>query len=167
MSIKRSLLIAAGVVPLSTLAAIIFIGTPTNPEPAPTKTSTPVWNDNLPGEVFTWNCESAVQRPEEIVLPCADAGIYVDQIKWSTWKRLGAVGTGVFHINDCDPDCADGTMHQAPVRVELSNLERYKGKYFLRTLEIISKDGKNLPEQQSNSYTWDVMEFAEMMNWQD
>jgi hypothetical protein len=157
LSIKRSLLIAAGVVPLSTLAAIIFLG----------GSSTPAPTMPLVGEVFTWNCESRVQKPSEIVLPCADAGIYVDQIQWSTWERAGAVGAGIFHVNDCDPDCADGTMHQAPVRVELRNFEKYKGKYYLRTLEITSKDGKNLPEQQSTSYTWDVMEFAEMMNWED
>jgi hypothetical protein len=92
--------------------------------------------------------------------------MYVDQILWSEWNQTGARGTGTYNVNDCEPDCADGTMLRGPVDITLSNPTEYKGKFYLRTLVINSADGKNLPKMTSETYEWDVMEFAERMGWE-
>jgi len=53
----------------------------------------------------------------------------------------------------------------APVKIALSDLSSRKGKNYLRTLDIITQDGKDFPWGRANSLQWDVMEFAEMMDW--
>ncbi|CAN2190295.1 hypothetical protein MCEMRE182_00500 [Candidatus Nanopelagicaceae bacterium] len=115
-------------------------------------------------EVLTWDCEYPETKPESIMITCGDGGMYVDRIEWSSWEATGAHGTGFYNVNDCDPDCADGKMHKARVKVELSGLTIVQGKNFLRTMEIQTLDGKNLPESSQSHYIWDVMEFEEMMN---
>lgn len=116
-----------------------------------------------PSQVFTWDCEIPVQKPKAITFTCGDGNMYVEDIDWSRWDSKRATGTGKYTTNTCDPDCADGTFISAPVKITLSHLTERKKKFYLRTLEIQSKDGKNLPKMQSNSYEWDVMEFVEMM----
>lgn len=118
---------------------------------------------NLPTEVYTWDCEYPEQKPEAITLTCADGGQYVDDITWDTWSSSGAQGTGVYHVNDCDPNCAEGNFLSAPVTIQLSDLSTYRGKNYLRTMTFETTGGENLPNSGQSFYQWDVMEFAEMM----
>jgi hypothetical protein len=39
---------------------------------------------------------------------------------WSTWNSAEAAGTGTEKIDDCNPNCAAGTLHPVAVRVTLS-----------------------------------------------
>jgi hypothetical protein len=39
---------------------------------------------------------------------------------WTAWDSTQADGTGTEKIDDCDPDCAAGTLHDVAVRVALS-----------------------------------------------
>jgi hypothetical protein len=54
----------------------------------------------------------------------------------------------------------------AAVKLTLSNLTELNDKYYLRTLDITTSDGKDFPWGKAGSFQWDVMEFAEMMNGQ-
>jgi hypothetical protein len=150
MSTRRKF-IAAGAVVIAALAAIFSIQS----------AQTPAINSS---EIYTWDCEYPTQKPEAITFTCADGNMYVDLILWSEWNQTGARGTGTYNVNDCEPDCADGTMLRGPVDITLSNPTEYKGKFYLRTLVINSADGKNLPKMTSDTYEWDVMEFAERIN---
>ena len=40
---------------------------------------------------------------------------------WTTWNASEAVGAGTEKIDDCNPNCAAGTLHAVAVRVTLSN----------------------------------------------
>ncbi len=151
---KRRKFIAAGAIAPFALAAIFSIQ---SAQTAAISSS----------EIFTWDCEYPTQKPEAITFTCADGNMYVDQISWSKWNTTGARGTGTYNVNDCDPDCADGTMLRGPVDITLSDPTEYKGKFYLRTLVINSADGKNLPKMTSDTYEWDVMEFAERMGWDE
>ena len=115
-------------------------------------------------EVYTWDCEIPEQRPEQITLTCADGGMSVNRIEWSRWDESGAEGKGFYSVNDCDPNCADGKMLEMPVRIWLRDLVMHEGKKYLRTLEINSISGENLPQSGESSLEWDVMEFMEMMS---
>jgi hypothetical protein len=44
-------------------------------------------------------------------------------------------------------------------------LAAVEGKNYLRTLDITTQDGKDFLWGRANSLQWDVMEFAEMMDW--
>lgn len=116
-------------------------------------------------DIYTWDCESPVQKPTTIMIMCGDGGIFIEKITWKTWSAQGATGAGTWGENLCDPNCAEGEIVYAPVNVVLSNLSARKGKNYLRTLDITTQDGKDFPWGRANGFQWDVMEFAEMMNW--
>ena len=120
-------------------------------------------NTLTPKQVLTWDCETAEYKPESITITCADGGIFVEKIQWSTWSQEGAAGTGIFSENLCQPNCAEGKRITAQVILTLSNLAELKGKHYLRTLDIRTVDGKDLPWGSTNGFEWDVMEFVQSM----
>lgn len=117
-----------------------------------------------PSQLYTWDCELPVHKPDAITLTCGDGGMYLDHIDWSRWDARKAQGSAIFNINECDPSCAEGKFLHTPVNISLTKIQEYKGKHFLRTLVIRTNDGKNLPMFGSDTYQWDVMEFEEMIN---
>ena len=112
-------------------------------------------------DVLTWDCESAVYKPESITLTCADGGWSIQAITWTKWTEKGAEGTGTWRENLCKPNCAEGEIVEAKVQVSLSDLTPYKGKFYLRTIDIVTPDGKDFPWGRSGLIKWDVMEFIE------
>ncbi len=116
-----------------------------------------------PKQVLTWDCETAQYKPESITITCADGGIFVEMIQWSSWSQDGAAGTGIFSENLCQPNCAEGKRVTAPVKLTLSNLTELKGKHYLRTLDISTSDGKDFPWGGADGFQWDVMEFVQSM----
>ena len=114
--------------------------------------------------VWTYDCEFPVQRPDQIMLTCADGGMIVTDIKWQTWDAKGAVGTGIYSQNMCEPSCAEGKRVDVPARLKLSELFEYKGRKVLRALDITAVSGRELPNGTAG-FTWDVAEFAVRMNW--
>lgn len=143
---KKKIIAASALLALFALAAIFL-----SPHEVPVIS---------PSQVYTWDCELPVQKPNAITLTCGDGGMYVDHIDWSRWDAKGAKGRGVYSVNDCDPSCADGTFLHVTVSVTLVDLEQFKGKHFFRMLVIRTNDGKNLPMLDSDNYEWDIMEFA-------
>lgn len=114
--------------------------------------------------IWTYDCEFPVQRPEQIMLTCADGGMIVTDIKWQSWDANGATGTGTYSQNMCDPSCAEGKRVDVPVRIKLSDLFEYKGRNLLRSLDIEAVSGRELPNGNTR-ISWDVAEFAVRMNW--
>lgn len=159
---KRSkALLGAGVVLVTTalvnpLSTAFF--TEKRVEPAPTKSYAKVEG------IWTYDCEFPIQRPEQIMLTCADGGIIVTDIKWQSWDAKGAAGAGIYSQNMCDPNCAEGKRVDVPVIVNLSELFEYKGRNVLRTLDIEAVSGRELPDGTAGCM-WDVAEFAVKMNW--
>ena len=127
-------------------------------EPAPIKSYAKVEG------IWTYDCEFPVQRPEQIMLTCADGGMIVTDINWQSWDATGATGTGTYSQNMCEPSCAEGKRVDVPVIVNLSELFEYKGRNVLRALDIKAVSGRELPNGTAG-FTWDVAEFAVRMNW--
>lgn len=153
---KSRTIFVAGAVFLSAALATNYLVTQPE-EPAAIKLK--------PTEVLTWDCEFPEYKPKAITFTCADAGLYVDKIKWTSWSQYGATGTGIFYENLCEPSCAEGKQVSEAVKVELSNLTPRKGKFYLRTLDIKTVTGKDFTWGRAGTYQWDVMEFIEHMNW--
>lgn len=57
-------------------------------------------------QVYTWDCETPVQKPEAITFTCADDNMYIVRIDWSQWDEQGAKGAGYYNANTCEPSCA-------------------------------------------------------------
>lgn len=65
-----------------------------------------------------------VTTPKSIVVTCADAGVSINKIAWTSWDRAGARGTGVLAWNTCLPKtCVAGIVRKYPVRITLSGLD--------------------------------------------
>jgi len=118
-----------------------------------------------PSQILTWDCEYPEYKPETIMIYCGDGGAYISKINWTSWSQDGARGMGEFYRNLCKPDCADGKIVHAPIIVSLRDLTSRKGKFYLRTLDMRSANGKDFPWGESGTFNWDVLEFAEQMNW--
>jgi hypothetical protein len=58
------------------------------------------------------NCSfKPVVEPSTYVIACADYGIYLQGLHWTSWTAKEASGYGTFWENDCTPSCADGHFH--------------------------------------------------------
>jgi hypothetical protein len=114
-------------------------------------------------EVLTWDCESAVYKPESITLTCADGGMTVGEIKWQRWDTGEAIGTGIYIENSCQPDCARGKFVQTPVTISLTNLIEYKSKFHLKDLAITPTNGKNFPNG-NKLIIWDLSEYPDTIS---
>ena len=96
-----------------------------------------------PEDVFVFDCETVDRKTSSMTTYCADFGIAVWKIKWSTWSASGAEGSGIYMANDCDPNCAEGQYLEVPVNVYLSDLTTDGKNYFLNTATIVPKSLKD------------------------
>lgn len=60
------------------------------------------------------DCSTPSVRPVSIVVTCADAGIVLEDLRWTQWDDTSAVGTASLTYNECRPNCAQG--HNRTVR---------------------------------------------------
>lgn len=114
--------------------------------------------------IYTYDCEILEQRPEQLTKFCADAGVYVYDIKWERWGYNGAEGTGTYSENLCEPSCAEGRRVEEQVDIYLSGIEIIDGRRVLRYLSVNTRNGILLPNGDPYD-NWDVAEFA--MNMKD
>ena len=105
-------------------------------------------------QVYVYNCGIVDYKPSSLTKFCADAGVGVGGIQWDTWGAEGATGVGKYWINPCNPDCAQGKLQYADVKVNLSKSVADKGKKVLSQIEVVSADGKKLPLGTSASDRW-------------
>ncbi|MCW2936572.1 MAG: putative molecular chaperone with protein kinase domain [Actinomycetia bacterium] len=54
-----------------------------------------------------------------------DGSAYVDKINWSSWGGSRAAGSGTLELNNCNPNCAQGTFTGYPATVTLDGLKPY------------------------------------------
>lgn len=69
-----------------------------------------------------------VSKPSTITISCADAGVAITKITWSSWKAGSAKGRGTLTVNTCEPTCAAGNNETYPVRISLGGLASAPGK---------------------------------------
>ena len=88
---------------------------------------------------YVTDCMRARMRPDRIVFACADGNFYADHLEWRLWHVWRAAGRGLFHINDCKPDCANGTFHVRSGRIRLRSRIRCEGidKYVFDRARIV------------------------------
>lgn len=76
------------------------------------------------------NCmdkDKAQVKPGTIYLACADDGIGVAHLHWTSWTSELASAYGTAWVNDCKPDCAAGHIHHYPVVVVVWGSATVKG----------------------------------------
>ncbi|MGH2833912.1 MAG: hypothetical protein ACRDK2_14145 [Solirubrobacteraceae bacterium] len=83
------------------------------------------------------DCQRSQRQPSTVILTCADAGLSIQKITWSSFGGGTASGTGSAHINSCTPDCAAGKFGDYPVQITASKPKRCReGKSDYRQLKL-------------------------------
>ena len=74
------------------------------------------------------NCMDKAQvKPGTISLACADNGIGLTHLHWTSWTPQLASAYGTNWENDCKPSCAQGHIHNYPVVAVLWGSATVKG----------------------------------------
>lgn len=59
------------------------------------------------------------------IFTSADGSGYIKDLTWSSWGTATAQGAGILEIDDCNPNCAQGTYTGYPATITLSGLAPY------------------------------------------
>jgi hypothetical protein len=71
--------------------------------------------------ISIYDCgDTPVTEPGNILLACGDNSTGISNITWSQWNDIQAMGSGTAYVNDCNPDCQQGTLITSPVSVVLN-----------------------------------------------
>jgi len=95
---------------------------------------------------------SRSREPLSITLACADDGIGVQDMLWTSWTATAAKGSGLLWEKLCVPDCAAGRVGYYPVDVTLSSVRSSaKGHWFSEL--TVSWQGSRPPNQTPDTFT--------------
>ncbi len=127
---------------------------PSRASSTPVSPARPLATTPLPGIVADCGVSPARLgvRPAAIVLACADAGLGVQRLRWTSWTASGAAGHGVLYEHDCVPSCAaSGTWDHYQVAVTLSAVKASpKGPWFSRL--TVAWQGRRPPNSTPDSF---------------
>lgn len=100
--------VAAG---LAAAAGLTAASMTANAAPAPHKTPAM--------RIAVYDCANKPQvRPSQFDIFC-DGSAALSKLSWSNWTTTDATGTGVFYVNNCEPNCAAGKWSHQNVIVVL------------------------------------------------
>ena len=104
-----------------------------NPKPAattPAATPAPIQAAALPTvSTHSWIDGARAVEPSTIDLS-ADGNGDLNGLTWSSWTADRAEGSGSFNVNNCQPNCAEGTTVDVTVSVALSAPTSGSSPYF-------------------------------------
>jgi hypothetical protein len=86
--------------------------------------------------VYVSNCKTQVYQPKSITVYCADAGVVIGKIRYTTYNATTARGSGTSTVNLCDPNCAAGNTKTYRVRFTLSNVTQCGDSFQFRRLRM-------------------------------
>jgi len=82
-----------------------------------------------------------------------DGSGYVDGLSWTGWGTPRATSTGSLHVDNCTPNCAQGTYTAYPATVTLAGLTDYQGGVKAYSTIVVQSPSANL----TYTYTKDTV----------
>ena len=107
-----------------------------------------------PMNIYAVVCGYPEHKPDATTTTCADWGVQINRISWHSWDGYGARGSALWSVNQCEPDCANGTRIGTPVEVRLSKLMTDGKKFYLTSFDAFSED-------------YEPLEMGWTLPWQD
>jgi hypothetical protein len=101
-------------------------------------------------------------KPREIIYSGDGSGLFAGpkklshsfgSLKWSSWTATGATGSGANWLNNCKPDCAGGTYHGYPVKLQASRPQVIGGEDVFTRLKV-TYTGKKPGFVHRRTQTW-------------
>lgn len=90
---------------------------------------------------FPGNCERNQYQPKRIQVFCADGGMLITRIEYSSYGAKRAAGSGVARVNDCEPNCAAGNTSRHDVNLRLSRVRQCGDVPQFTRLRVTFPDG--------------------------
>lgn len=100
------------------VAAIVAVDVST------TAVASPVASESGKTPLLIANCFKPKFEPADVIIACGDASLGARGMTWSSWTKKSAIGTGTGQVNDCNPDCVQGTVKTAPMEIRLGKPQK-------------------------------------------
>jgi hypothetical protein len=69
-----------------------------------------------------FNCyHQPENKPDFYIIACTNVGSFIVSLSWTSWTATSATATGVQEVDNCTPDCTQGTFDPYPVSVTFSD----------------------------------------------
>lgn len=81
-------------------------------------------------------CKGQMKTEPRQILTSGDGSGFVKAITWTGWGTATATGKGTMEVDNCQPNCAQGTFTGYPATVTLTGLTRYGGKQGYATMTV-------------------------------
>lgn len=111
-------------------ASGIAQGTSPTSSPSP---SQPATQPTSPAADFTVcftptvTCNGEMKTEPTSIVNSGDGSVFVANITWTNWGLAIATGSGTLKVDNCNPNCAQGTLTGYPATITLSDLKPYGG----------------------------------------
>jgi hypothetical protein len=60
----------------------------------------------------------------------------IESVSWSKWGKKKAVGHGTYRVNDCLPNCAEGTITPTPTTIYLTGRMTCGGHFIFKRMKV-------------------------------
>lgn len=75
--------------------------------------------------VTVWVCgQSQEFEPTVIPIACGDDNYGLVNLRWMQWGSSSAFARGTVVVDNCNPDCANGTISRSPIDIRVYGLVR-------------------------------------------
>jgi hypothetical protein len=98
-------------------------------------------------KVFAPDCVGRPHfKPRSIIVACGDGNLQLLRLRWSRWSTTAATGAGIYHWNDCIPQCYRGHFHSRDgAHIALYRVNRCRSKGFLQFTRMRVTPPASLP----------------------
>ncbi|HET7015849.1 MAG TPA: hypothetical protein VFI65_18150 [Streptosporangiaceae bacterium] len=132
----------------STTHTVTVVVTPSSTtSPSPTQVPTQVPTSTAPPISSLGNitvciapvvtCQGELKSQPEMILLSGDGSLFVNDLAWTGWGSEGATGHGTLKIDNCKPNCAQGSFKDYEATIVVDNLTPYgNGKQAYDTMNV-------------------------------
>jgi hypothetical protein len=134
-------------------AALVAAGAPFAAHAATTHQATDDVHAAAAASVAVYDCQNQPQvRPGTFDLFCDGSGSFTG-LRWSTWNASMAAATGALYLDNCQPNCAQGTWSHRTVDLIFWRSEPVKGHPGERGYSQMTVLYPGQPVGSHNTYT--------------
>ena len=132
------------------------VTSPASQSSAPAPSASPTTTQALPAADFTVctnpvvSCADAMRTEPTSIEISADGSGYVSGITWSDWGAASANGTGTLNVDNCVPNCAQGTFTGYPATISVWQPTPYGNGLQAYAMMVVASAADHFGQTYSN-----------------
>ena len=112
--------------------------TPAPPTTAPSTTASAAAGDVSVCVTPVVRCNGELKTEPSQIIVSGDGTAFITGLTWTGWGLSGATGSGTLKLDNCNPDCAQGSLTDYQATVVLSDLTGYGGGAAYATMMVVA-----------------------------